>query len=94
MLLLLSSAQDSTTGVQLVQQTARKGASSGVTIYDFEYELDSTRGRKRIINTVAIAEKRLFIVNGTAKCEGGVCNGAALAAADLMRQAAASFDVL
>lgn len=37
---LCGCAQESTTGVQLLRQEARKGAASGVTIYDFEYELD------------------------------------------------------
>mmetsp|Transcript_20086 Transcript_20086/g.60671 ORF Transcript_20086/g.60671 Transcript_20086/m.60671 type:complete len:257 (-) Transcript_20086:232-1002(-) len=93
-LLQAEKAKESTTGVQLLRQEARKGAASGVTIYDFEYELDSTRGKKRILNTVAIAGKRLYIVNGAAKCEGGVCDGAAEEAAALMRRAAATFDTL
>ena len=80
--------------MELVRQEARRGAESGVTIYDFEYELDSTRGRKRILSTVAIAGRRLFIVNGAAKCDGGACAGAAEDAAELMRRAAATFDAL
>jgi hypothetical protein len=28
--------------------------SNGATLYDYEYELDSTRGKKRIFNTVTI----------------------------------------
>ncbi len=80
--------------MQLVRQAARKGAASGVTVYDYEYELDSTRGRKRILSTVAVAGRKLYIVNGTAKCEGSGCGGAAEEAAALMRRSAASFDVI
>lgn len=77
-----------------MRQSARKGAASGVTVYDYEYELDSTRGRKRILSTVAIANRKLYIVNGTAKCDGEVCSGAAADAAALMRRAADSFDTV
>jgi PsbP len=87
-------AQESTKDVQLLRQAARKGAHSGVTVYDYEYELDSTRGRKRILSTVAIAHRKLYIVNGTAKCEGDSCGGAAAETAALMVQAADSFDAL
>lgn len=93
-LLAAEKAKDSTTGVEMVKQGTRKGSQSGVTIYDFEYELDSTRGRKRVLNSVAISRRQLYIVNGNAKCDKGVCDGAAEAATKLMRQAAASFDVL
>lgn len=92
-LLAAERAKESTTGVQLLKQMSRKGDSSGVTIYDFEYELDSTRGKKRILNTVAIANRQLYIMNGVAKCDNGVCDGAADNATQLMRQAAASFDL-
>lgn len=86
--------QESTKDVQLLRQAARKGANSGVTVYDYEYELDSTRGRKRVLSTVAIANRKLYIVNGTAKCEGGSCSGPAVETAVLMAQAADSFDTL
>jgi hypothetical protein len=33
-------------------------SSAGATLYDLEYELDSTRGRKRVINTVTIYGSR------------------------------------
>jgi hypothetical protein len=33
------------------------------------YELDSTRGRKRILNTVTIYRGRLYIVNAVYKCD-------------------------
>lgn len=30
----------------------------------YEYDLDSTRGRKRIFNTVTIVNSKLYILNG------------------------------
>lgn len=86
--------QESTKDVQLLRQSARKGANSGVTMFDYEYELHSTRGRKRILSTVAIANRKLYIVNGTAKCDGDGCSGAAADAAALMARAADSFDTV
>lgn len=38
-------------------------------MYDFEYDLDSTRGRKRILNTVTIYRSKLYILNAQYKCE-------------------------
>lgn len=43
-------AKESTLSVAMVAQTARSSASGAAT-YDFEYELESTRGRKRILST-------------------------------------------
>jgi hypothetical protein len=34
---------------------------AGALLYDYEYELDSTRGRKRILNTVTIYDSKLFV---------------------------------
>jgi len=79
--------------VKMVAQSARTGAG-GDALYDFEYELDSTRGRKRILNTVAITPAGLFIVNGNAKCGAEACGDADAAAIAALRAAAASFDVL
>ncbi|EFN56320.1 hypothetical protein CHLNCDRAFT_17725, partial [Chlorella variabilis] len=42
-------AKESTLSVAMVAQTARSSASGAAT-YDFEYELESTRGRKRILS--------------------------------------------
>jgi hypothetical protein len=35
--------------------------SNGATLYDYEYELDSTRGKKRIFNTVTITGARGWV---------------------------------
>lgn len=84
--------QESTKGVLLVHESSRKG-KSGTLIYDIEYELDSTRGRKRILSTVGIAQKKLFIVNGNMKCDSVKCNEDSMELA-LLRQVASTFDVV
>ena len=39
----------------LVSQSSRQSAGgTDALLYDYEYDLDSTRGRKRILNTVTI----------------------------------------
>ena len=47
--------KESTMGVEMVAQRSRGAAGgSGATLYDFEYELDTTRGRKRVLSTGAL----------------------------------------
>jgi hypothetical protein len=36
-------------------------SGAGALLYDYEYELDSTRGRKRILNTVTIFDSKLYV---------------------------------
>jgi hypothetical protein len=45
--------QESTLDAQLLSSSSRSG-SGGALLYDYEYSLDSTRGLKRILNTVTI----------------------------------------
>ena len=35
---------------------------------DFQLQVDTTRGKKRIVSTVAIKDRKLYICNGTVKC--------------------------
>ena len=88
----LNTMQESTKGVMLISESSRKG-KKGTLIYDIEYELDSTRGRKRILSTVAIAQKKLFIVNGNMKCDPAGCNEDSTDLA-VLRQVAGTFDVI
>lgn len=60
--------KESTLGAAIVEQRSRTDPAAGFTIYDFEYELESTRGRKRILSTVAIAGRKLYISNGNVSC--------------------------
>lgn len=45
--------QESTLDAQLLSYSSRTG-DGGALLYDYEYSLDSTRGLKRILNTVTI----------------------------------------
>jgi endo-alpha-1,4-polygalactosaminidase (GH114 family) len=65
--------QESTLSVDLLDSRSLQLASGDVA-YSFEYELDSTRGRKRIMNVVTISKARLYILNGQCKCESAGCN--------------------
>ncbi|KAK9797747.1 hypothetical protein WJX73_005684 [Symbiochloris irregularis] len=58
-------AKESTKSAIMVSQNQRAGPS-GTTMYDFDYIIDSTRGTKRVLNTVTISQRRLFIANGLA----------------------------
>ncbi|GIL52722.1 hypothetical protein Vafri_8513 [Volvox africanus] len=91
-LLQAEKKKESTLGVVLLASSQRVGAS-GATLYEYEYELDSTRGRKRILNTVTIFNSRLYILNATYKCEKEGCSGGAESGVQLLRQVAATFDV-
>lgn len=84
--------QESTLDVALIQESSHRG-KSGTLIYDIEYELNSTRGRKRILSTVGIANKKLFIVNGNFKCSPDGCNGQD-ANVTMLRQIASTFDII
>lgn len=68
--------QESTKSVEVLSESQRTASQSGTLMYDLEYELDSTRGRKRILSTVAVKNKKLYIVNGTYKCGEELCNDA------------------
>ena len=57
----------------MVHQAER--TASGTLFYDFDYVIDTTRGTKRIMSTVAISGRKLFIAQGTIKCGKGSCDG-------------------
>lgn len=84
--------QESTKSVEILRQGSRQGGSGNI-IYDFCYELDSTRGRKRIFSTVSVANRKLYILNGNVKCEGDSCADQQ-SAIQLLEEAAKSFDVI
>ncbi|KAG2501632.1 hypothetical protein HYH03_000137 [Edaphochlamys debaryana] len=87
-------SKESTLDVSLVSSATRTGAT-GATLYEYEYELDSTRGRKRILNTVTIFNSKLYILNAAFKCEKDSCGGAEVqAGVALLRKVAGTFDVL
>ncbi|KAG2434027.1 hypothetical protein HXX76_007756 [Chlamydomonas incerta] len=84
--------KESTLAVSLVSSSVRQGGA-GAKLYEYEYELDSTRGRKRILNTVTIFNSRLYILNAAYKCEKEACGEESLAGVQQLRRVAATFDV-
>ena len=57
---------------EMLSQSTRTD-SKGTTFYEFDYTLSTTRGDKRIISAVAVANRSLYIVNANVKCEGMAC---------------------
>ena len=53
--------QESTLSVEMMSSGSRTTAGSGITVYDYMYELNSTRGIKQILSTV----RHFFRVYGT-----------------------------
>lgn len=84
--------QESTRKVELLRQDTRE-QEGGVQLYEFEYQLDSTRGLKRILNTVTITSSTLFIVNGQHKCGREGCTNDDEAAIAALRESLATFQV-
>ena len=77
--------QESTLDVQLLSSGERTGAA-GARLYCYEYELDSTRGRKRVLDAVTIFSSRLYILSATAKCGKEACGAGDEAAAGVRRR--------
>jgi hypothetical protein len=78
--------------VRLLGSGERTGAA-GARLYCYEYELDSTRGRKRVLDAVTIFSSRLYILSAAAKCGKEACGEGDEAAVELLRRVAQSFDV-
>jgi len=45
----------------MLSESERQVRSGGVPVYDFLYELDSTRGRKRILSSVRARAQALML---------------------------------
>ncbi|GJP84204.1 hypothetical protein CLOP_g14291 [Closterium sp. NIES-67] len=54
--------KESTKSAEILSQRAKE-LPGGIPLYQIEYSLASTRGSKRILTTVTIADRRLYIVN-------------------------------
>jgi hypothetical protein len=80
--------QESTISATLLRKELRP--SSGNVIYEYEYDLDSTRGRKRILNVVTIHDSRLYIVNAQCKCGNSGCD---VNQVNILRKVASSFNI-
>jgi hypothetical protein len=102
-LIAYAGTQESTLSVAMVSQGTRvQEGDSAAQLYDYEYELNSTRGRKRILNTVTIFNGKLYILNAAYKCDkpggadaqpGNVSCIAPPESLELLRGIAASFRV-
>eukprot|EP00892_Ulva_mutabilis_P006617 jgi/Ulvmu1/4327/UM002_0050.1 len=88
-LLAAEKKKESTISVELLQ-TETRSLSTGEDAYAYEYELNSTRGRKRVLNVVTISQSKLYIVNAQCKCTEDGCPGSTI---QQLRQIAASFDL-
>lgn len=93
-LLAVEKGKESTLGVEMLSQRERILIPGSLKFYDFVYELNSTRGRKRIASTVTIANKKLYIANANIPC-GKVesCQYDALQIQQLLENAALSLTV-
>lgn len=50
-------------GALLIREHERIGTLSGLTFYDYEYQLTTTHGTKRVISSVVVENSNLFIMN-------------------------------
>jgi hypothetical protein len=92
-LLAAEKAKESTLSVEMLTQTQSETPFASA-VYDFVYEVDSTRGRKIIVNCVSIVNSKLYILNGNVSCGKGVaCGDEQLATVELMKRAAQSLKI-
>lgn len=91
-LVAAENAKDSTMAVAVVTK-AQRSATSNNLAYDFVYELESTRGRKRIITTVMIVHGKLFIANGMVPCGREGCEIQAIETANVLEFATKSLNI-
>jgi hypothetical protein len=85
-------AQESTLECKLLYQRERSSAS-GALLFDYGYELDSTRGRKAVQTSVTIKNSKLYILNANVKCNKESCEDFTSEIA-LLGEVLTSFDVL
>ena len=64
----------------------------GLVFYDFDYSLETTRGNKRVLSTVCIQNKKLFIANGQYFC-GDACGEDASEKLSVIKEALETFRV-
>lgn len=90
-------AKDGSLSAEMMNKESLILPGSGVQAYDYEYEVGTTRGTKRILSRVCIRDRKLYVVNGTLSCgKVDACqfdeDGNRIL--KLMRQSVESFDVL
>ncbi|EIE21918.1 Mog1p/PsbP-like protein [Coccomyxa subellipsoidea C-169] len=95
-LLAAERSKESTEYVNLLSSASRRG-ENGTLIYSYDYKLDTSRGKKRVISTVAVAGQKLYILNGTVKCSkpGPDCSPlGGPGVVESVQAASSSFDIL
>jgi hypothetical protein len=88
--------QESTEYVNLLSSASRRG-ENGTLIYTYDYKIDTSRGKKRIISTLAVAGQKLYILNGTVKCSkpGSDCSPVGgPGVVETVQAASSSFDIV
>lgn len=50
-------------GVLLLSERERYGKMSGIRFYDYEYRLQTTRGNRRVLNSVTVENGMLYTLN-------------------------------
>lgn len=76
----------------MLQQATSTG-QSGTEFYTFDYAISTTRGDKRVICKVGVADSKLYIANGSVKCSGDSCKEDT-PLLSLVKQSIGSFDVI
>lgn len=72
-LLSAEAAKESTVpgGVTLISEGIRTGSASNTTFYDYDYRLITTHGNKRVLNSVAVENNMLYIMNAQVREKAG-----------------------
>ena len=86
-------AKESTMSASLVSKsTSKLDVPAMTTVYDYIYEVESTRGSKRVTSRVFIIMKQLYAINGTILCgKQGPCGNDVKEEEQAMLQVAQSF---
>lgn len=90
---LLNAERGKESTINVTMLSEKEYDVDNVDYYYFEYELESTRGTKKIASTVSIFNKNLWIVNGTIPCNKADCN-ASSEDMNLLREATQSLRVV
>ena len=84
--------QESTKSIEMLNES-QTTAPSGTQFYNFDYTISTTRGDKRVISGVAVANNNLYIVNGSIKCSGEACKEES-PLLDIVEKSVHSFDII
>lgn len=85
--------QDGFLSLNLFEESSKFGGN-GALLYFYDYEINTTRARKRIITAVSIFNSNLFIVTGTCKCPKAACGVEEEGVVALLKKCVDSFDTL